>query len=589
MQQVGVTTYVEYIDHLEVHPEEFAQLFNTILINVTAFFRDRAAWDYLQSEVIPSILATKSNGEPIRVWTAGVASGQEAYSVAILLIEALGEEQYFQRVKIYATDIDEAALIQARQASYDGNEVEDIPPELLAKYFEPVGTQFVFRKDLRRAIIFGRHDLLQDAPISRIDLLVCRNTLMYFNAEAQTRILGHLHYALAETGFLFLGKSEMLLTHGNLFIPVDLKRRFFRKVVRPSFRDRLARLGQYNHNHDEIPSSGGSGRLREAAFDVSPIAQVVLDAEGHLALINQAARTAFGLTSNDLGRLIQDLQVSYRPVELRSLIDRAFAERRTFTVRDAGLALANDEHRYYDVQVIPLFGPTNTRVGVSLSFANVTEHKHLQETLHRANQELETAYEELQAANEELQTTNEELQSTNEELETTNEELQSTNEELETMNEELQSTNEELQAANEELRQRTDELNQVNGFLESILTSLQVGVVVLNRELRIQAWNSGATDLWGLRAEEAEGENFLSLDIGLPVAQLNGPIRPILSGEATGGEVTLAATNRRGRSIQVKVTLAPLVGTGGKQPEGVILLTEEVRNDGAHPGAMAGG
>jgi two-component system, chemotaxis family, CheB/CheR fusion protein len=574
LQQVGVEGFTDYVDYLEVHPDEFGHLFNAILINVTSFFRDEAAWDYLKSEIIPRLLAAKQPNAAIRVWSAGVASGQEAYSVAMLLAEALGDAPFRQRVKIYATDVDEEALNLARTASYDEKQIADVPEPLRAKYFERSSTHYVFRKDLRRSIIFGRHDLLQDAPISRVDLLICRNTLMYFNAEAQTRILAHFHYALTDTGFLFLGKSEMLLTHTNLFTPVDMKLRVFAKVSRGSLRERLITLGQGNNHEEGAAQLVNHVRLRELALDVALVAQVVFDASGLLALINQAARTLFGLGSNDLGRPLQDLEVSYRPAELRSLIDRATLEHRPILQRDVDW-LVNGELHYFDVHVTSLFSTSGDRLGTSIAFADVTRHRRLQDELQRSRQDLETAYEELQATNEELETTNEELQSTNEELETTNEELQSTNEELETMNEELQSTNEELQTTNEEIRQRTNELDEVNGFLESILTSLNVGVAVLDSDLRVRAWNRRADDLWGLRADEVEGKNFLNLELGLPVEQLRQSIRQAMIDDGGPAELTLPAVNRLGRSITCRITISRLNTLDGGRPAGVVVIFEE--------------
>ena len=211
MGEVGIASYSAYQDYLEVHPDEFGPLFNTVLINVTSFFRDPEAWKFLAERVIPRLLEEKPAGA-IRVWSAGCASGQEAYTIAMLLAEALGEEGFRQRVKIYATDADEEALTQARAASYDDRQVAEVPPELLAKYFETVHERHVFRADLRRCLIFGRHDLVQDAAISRIDLLLCRNTLMYFNVETQAKILARLHFALTPSGYLFLGKAETLLS-----------------------------------------------------------------------------------------------------------------------------------------------------------------------------------------------------------------------------------------------------------------------------------------------------------------------------------------------------------------------------------------
>src|SRR5262245_35905080 len=179
MHEVGVESYAEYTDFLEVHPHEFEPLFDTVLINVTSFFRDTPAWTYLKDKILPQIAEERNPDRPIRVWSAGCATGEEAFSLAMLLAEIVGEDEFRQRVKIYATDADEGALATARQASYDSHHVNGVPQDVLDKYFERNGGRLVFRSDLRRSLIFGRHDLIQDAAISRLDLLVCRNTLMY--------------------------------------------------------------------------------------------------------------------------------------------------------------------------------------------------------------------------------------------------------------------------------------------------------------------------------------------------------------------------------------------------------------------------
>ncbi|HEU4648917.1 MAG TPA: CheR family methyltransferase [Gemmatimonadales bacterium] len=571
MDAVAIGDYAAYQDYLEVHPDEFTALFNTILINVTGFFRDAAAWDVLRTTVIPHILATKRPDEMVRVWSAGCASGEEAYTLAIVFAEALGVEQFRERVKIYATDVDEEALTYARHASYTKREVEGVPPDLLAKYFEPMDAHYVFRKDLRRVVIFGRHDLLQDAPISRVDLLVCRNTLMYFNAEAQARILSRFQFALTEGGYLFLGRAETLMTHHADFAPVDLKRRISMKVSQPG-RERPAPLA---FDGDDAPPHLPHGLLRDAALENSAAAQLVVDADGTVALANERARALFELTDADVGRLLQDLTLSYRPVELRSLIEQANADRHPLIVRDIDWPSRSGEPRAFDLHIVALVDGANNLLGTSITFVDVTTAKRLRHDLEHTNLDLETAYEELQSTNEELETTNEELQSTVEELETTNEELQSTNnEELETMNEELQSTNEELQTINDELRQRSDELNTANMFLEAILTSLRGGVAVVDRELRVLEWNRHAEDLWGLRAEEARGQHLLNLDIGLPLAELRPALRGCLTGEIDHAEVVLPAVNRRGKSIQCQVSCTPLIGVA-QDIRGAILLMED--------------
>ncbi len=233
MQSVSLTGYDEYRDYLELHPEEFTTLFNTVLINVTSFFRDAEAWAYLRSDLLPTLLEQKGTA-PIRIWSAGCATGEEAYTLAMCLSEALGLDRAREQVKIYATDVDEEALAEARLATFHERQLRNVPRDLVDRYFESSGQRYTLVKELRRMVIFGRNDLVQDAPISHIDLLLCRNTLMYFNAETQAGIVRRLHFALENTGVLFLGKAEMLLTHSSVFLPIDLKRRFFRKVVIPT-------------------------------------------------------------------------------------------------------------------------------------------------------------------------------------------------------------------------------------------------------------------------------------------------------------------------------------------------------------------
>lgn len=576
MGTIGINSFAEYVDHLEIHPDEFALLFNTILINVTSFFRDPQVWEFVQNSVVPRILDGKRSDEPIRVWSAGCASGEEAYTLAIILAETLGMDAFRERVKIYGTDVDEEALTHARQAAYTVQDLEPVRPDYRPLYFEAVGDRRFFRKDLRRNVIFGRHDLMQDAPISRLDLLACRNCLMYFNADAQSRVLERFHFAVSNSGFLVLGKAEMLLSQGNTFAQHDLKRRVFQKVS-GSLR-RVPRV--WSSSSGTTPEYPGHPlvnhvRLRETAFDTSVVANVVVDSNGLLALANQSARTLFNLSPKDLGWPFRDRDLAALPGDIRIVVDQVVTAGQPVVLREVEWQRPTGEVEYIDIQAMPMHDHvTDGLLGVSISFPSVTQARRLREELQRSNRELETAYEELQAANEEQETTNEELQSTVEELETTNEELQSTNEELETMNEELQAANEELQTMNEELRQRSDELNQVNMFLESILASLVGGVVVVDRDLMVLVWNDRAEDLWGLRADEAQDRHFFNLDIGLPVEQLRSPIKACLGGESNQ-DTTLDAVNRRGKSIRCKVLCTPLRGPG-KEIRGVIMLMEPV-------------
>jgi len=322
MHEVGAASYAEYLDYLEVHPQEFAPLFDAVLINVTGFFRDPPAWEYLAEHILPRIVEERAPDQPIRVWSAGCASGEEALTIAMLFAELLGEERLRNRVKIYATDVDEGALAEARRATYEARQVEGVPAPLLDKYFEKAESRFVFRPDLRRCLIFGRHDLTQDASISRLDLLVCRNTLMYFNGEAQEKILARFHFALSRSGYLFLGRAETLLTHSHSFRPVDLKHRIFARAAVSDMRDRLLALS-VAPGPPPAPAPTPRPRLLDLAFDQGPVAQIAVDERGGLSFANESARRLFGLGPPDLGRPLQDLELSYRPLELRSLLQEA--------------------------------------------------------------------------------------------------------------------------------------------------------------------------------------------------------------------------------------------------------------------------
>ena len=569
MADVGVGEYLDYRDLLEASAAEFGALFNTILINVTGFFRDTESWLFLKDEVLPDLLAELDDEEEIRVWSAGCSSGEEAYTLAIVLAEVLGIEACARRVKIYSTDVDDDALRQARVGAYPAKSLAALPAGLTERYFEPLGEQFTFRSDLRRRVIFGRHDITRDAPISRLHLLVCRNTLMYFNVEAQQKIVDRFTFAMGEGGCLFLGKAEMLLADGNRFDVVNMRHRILRRRVgvqaRPLPPGRLPRPAPPQNTDRQR-------QVRDLVLDTSPNATIAVDMAGTVVQLNSQARARLGLGHADLGRPFRDLEISYRPLELRSLIDQAHETRRPVRVNAVERRLAIDEVQYLDIVVQPLISLDGEVLGAGLSFIDNTVLIRLQQEVKRSREELETTNEELQSTNEELETTNEELQSSIEELETTNEELQSTNEELETTNEELQSGNEELETMNEEMRIRSTELDEARTFLEGVLASIAAGIVVLDAEQRVRSWNRGAEELWGLRAAEVRHHDFFSLDFGLPTDELSALVSHCVATRQRTGPLELAAVNRRGRDITCSLACTPLDGERG----GVVLLMEAV-------------
>jgi two-component system CheB/CheR fusion protein len=544
MQLVGVEDFARYLDYLQVHQEEFTELFNFILINVSpssAIHPSGTTWPGRSSRGSRSAGRADSS---IRIWCAGCAGGEEAYSIAMLFAERLGEEVFqeevFQeRVKIYATDADEEAIVAARHGVYGPKALEPVDPGRRDRLFELSGEALAFRRDLRRSLIFGRHDLVRDAPISKTDLISCRNTLMYLNADTQGRVLEHFRFSLRANGFLVLGKSEMLFTRIRAFEPVDLKRRVFAKE--PGEGEAQDTFGLWGDGQE--PKSEDAGGLAALAAEEAPMALVLVGDGRRVLIANRRARELFALREDDVGRPLADLELSYRPVELRGPIDEAESTRRPVQLRGVPFRAAGGGTVMLNVGIVPLEGHDGPQ-GVAVSFVDVSEAQHLQQDLENSNQELETAMEE----------------------------LQSTNEELETMNEELQSTNEELSTVNLELGERTQELASLNVFMTSVLGGVRAGVVVLDGELRVRIWNPRSEDLWGLREDEVRGRSFLGLDIGLPLEPIREQIHRTMAQDVDHHTIALDARDRRGRAVRCLVTASRFADRAGEA--GVILLVE---------------
>jgi two-component system CheB/CheR fusion protein len=580
MEAVGVETFGAYQSHLEADPAEFESLLNTVLINVTSFFRDAEAWDVLKNEVVPKLIAQAEPDLPIRVWSVGCASGEEPYSIAILFAEALGLAEFCNRVKIYATDLDEEALKVARLATYSARDVECVPTELLDRYFEKTRNHYVFEREVRKCVIFGRHNIVHDAPISRIDLLVCRNLLIYLEAETQNAVLPRLHYALNPEAYLFLGKAETQLARSPLFRPLDMKHRIFTKVAQEWRRPIGRGFGGGRTPRGDAPEP--SLLLLETVLNEAGTALLAVDETGAVAMANMPARQLLGVGEADIGRPFQDLPISYRPIELRGPLDDVFRNRRGMKLEDQEYRLNQSEIVHLAIDARPLVRPDGSVYAVLLSFTDTTRIHMLQLELESAQENLENSIEELQSANEELETTNEELQSTNEELETTNEELQSTNEELETLNEEARSSNEEMESVNEELRIQAEQASSYRLYLESVLRSIDGGIIVIDQKHAIQSWNRWSENVWGLRAEEVNGTSFEELDIGLPVHLLRESIAAVQTGREEQTEQVVEGMDRRGRRILCRVTLSGLLDES-RDRHGLVLIfqdiTEERRRD----------
>ncbi|UEM02377.1 PAS domain S-box protein [Skermanella rosea] len=573
MAEVECPDYATYRALIDSDPKEVSNLLSTVLINVTSFFRDPDSWRVLQEEVVPQIIERRKDKHPIRIWSVGCASGQEPYSAAMLFAEALGIENFCRSVKIYANDLDEDALRTARLATYVPRDVEGVPPALLDKYFERSSNHYVFHRELRKCVIFGRHNIVHDAPISRVDLLICRNLLIYLDTKTQAAVLPRLHYALNTGGFLFLGKAETQLARSKLFESVNLKSRIFKKVGQEWQRSLGGSLAVTTENNPVRKVN--QNRLLEAIVDCSATAYLAVSPQGHVLLANTMARRLLDIGPGDIGKPFQDLAISYRPTELRSRIDEVQITNRSLRLDNQNYHRPPADPIWLTIDISPIHGEDGQLMATLLGFNDTTRARLLQRELEVTQETLETTVEELQSSNEELETTNEELQSTNEELETTNEELQSTNEELETTNEELRSTNEELETTNEEMRRQSEETAEYRLYSEAVLRSMDNGIIVLDCDLRVKSWNRWNENTWGLRSEEVIGQRLGSLDIGLPLFKLNAEMRQVLDQREAVESIEFKAIDRRGRTLDCRFRILPLA-YGTNDLRGLVLLIDDV-------------
>lgn len=407
MQQLNIENYGNYLQYLQNHPDECVPLLNTILINYSGFFRDRHSWDYLANKIIPQIITSKQSDELIRVWSAGCASGQEVYTLIMLLAEALGIEQYLQRVQVFATDIDQDTLSQARLASYSDKEVMGIPRELLSKYFEQTEQRYVFDSKVRRTIIFGSHDLAKNAPMSKIDLLVCRNVLIYFKPETQTKTLVRFHFALRDNGFLFLGNSEGLSDNRYIFTPVSLKHRIFAKGQKLTLQEYLL-LRPQTHNKKTVDPLTTQIHIWKTAFETSPFAQIAVDRSGCLLVANEQAYTLFGLNNSDIGAQLQDLEVG-RLVDLWAFVGQlardapkgsiARRERHLLTQKNIEW-ITNNGTTYLDIYIASISDPNGRLLGTNLTFVDVKHNIWLEDEIERLNSVLAKVTQKLQVIRE---------------------------------------------------------------------------------------------------------------------------------------------------------------------------------------------
>src|SRR5215212_360231 len=501
----------DYADYLRTHPDEIKELGRAFLIKVTGFFRDPEAFDFLRGTVITELIErAKANGRTLRLWSAGCATGEEAYSLALLLADQLGHDFAEWNVKIFATDVAADAISFARRGLYPENVLKDLPDDSRERFFERVDHGYRISKALRQAVIFGQQDISRGVPFPRIDLVTCRNLLIYLKPQLQQVVLDLFAYSLHQShGYLFLGKAETARPTKATFELVNKKWKIYRCLGGPlafppqdgshtprattaMFQEpRRRQIGTVLQSPHELTQADTEiaqlRRINETMLRYTTVAVVIIDRNYRIMAINAAARRLLGVRDSGYD---QDFLHAVRGMpyqEMRRAIDTAFREHTTMTLPETELDQTSEgSGRYLHATIMIMQVEPGAAELAVITAADVTEQVQIKRRLEAVqrehtelindlstankrfgtmNKELQDANEELQAANEELMLTQEELQATNEEFEATNEELQATNEELETNNEELQATNEELETTNEELQARTDQLQELTGAL----------------------------------------------------------------------------------------------------------------------------
>ncbi|HET7727262.1 MAG TPA: CheR family methyltransferase, partial [Candidatus Limnocylindrales bacterium] len=504
-----------YVRYAQSHPDEYQRLASTFLIKVTQFFRDPELYDLLRDVILPRLVEDAADRDrEIRIWSAGCATGEEAYSLAILASELLAEAGEELGVRIFATDLDEDAIAFARRGIYPLSSLTGMPPDLAARYFNPLGEDAEVSKRIRGMVVFGQHDLGRRAPFPRIDLTLCRNVLIYFTPELQRRALHLFAFSLRDGGYLVLGKSESTTPLADHFVLEHARLKVYRRagerIVVPSPRIRdAAPVGTTPRRPTPRPAWTGDPApftLRDPAPASErpehlvlrlPVGIVVVDARYDITLINGAARRQLGIHGPAVGSDLVHLAHGLPSDEVRARVDDAMRGRSSeLVVRlPEGAPQAPDRDEVVTLAFTPLRPSDDTAVDrVLISIVDITrpsnELRDVQVELERAradlermrkradtavratnellqaNEELTTANALLRTANEDLLVTAEEVQAATEEVETLNEEFQATNEELETLNEELQATNEELNTTNDDLEARSAELEEVAATLQ---------------------------------------------------------------------------------------------------------------------------
>jgi two-component system, chemotaxis family, CheB/CheR fusion protein len=537
----------DYVERLRGSASEVALLFNDLLIGVTSFFRDAEAFAALEKTVISRLFDGKGADDAVRIWVTGCATGEEAYSLAILLREHLAELPSAPKVQVFATDIDETAVGLARTGRYPALMLKGVSPERRERFFVAADGTYQVCREVRDLCTFSIHSVIRDPPFSRMDLISCRNLLIYLDTELQARVIPAFHYALRPGGYLLLGGSEMVTRHNDLFTPIDKKHRIFQRrdvptpplqVAHMTTTGRHAGLRLPRWREVNTATSGSAATAADRILERYAPPYVVVDTEGSvLHFSNRTGKyleAAPGMPSRDI------LSMARRGlrVELRAALREAVKTGRTVERRRVNVELDGD------IQPITLtVEPLPSRDAVQLFMvvfsdagaarpretdANEPAPEH-DATYDRIERELSDAREQLQSTAEEYETALEELKSANEELQSVNEELQSANEELETAKEEIQSMNEELQTMNAQLTAKVEELDRANSDLRNLFESTEVATIFIDRYFIIRSFTPAVAGIYNLIPSD-NGRPLTDIASQLDYVDLQADVRRLLDG-----------------------------------------------------------
>ncbi|MDR5879813.1 CheR family methyltransferase [Caballeronia sp. LZ032] len=527
MQVNGLRDIGEYREHLRAHPDETTALLADMLIGVTQFFRDRDAFDALRRDVMPHLLDVNKSEAQIRVWVPGCSTGEEAYSLAIMLAQAREIAGFEATYQIFATDIDEPAIAQARSGSYLGSIASDVPNDLLRRYFKQEGGRYQIVKSVRERILFAAHSLLRDPPFSHLDLISCRNVLIYLDRAVQRQVLELFHFALRAGGYLFLGTAESADTADDLFTIVDKKSRIYRArtvlnrvkppVAFPSLglsnvmpREDLAAVATQSSlsSGPETPErrSFSFAALHQRVLEEYAPPSVVVDRDSNIVHLSTTAGRFLRHGGGELSSNIMALVLPELRLDLRTTLFRAHQTGGSVEARRVKL-LQEGRTVWVNMTVRP-FHDTGVNADFFLVlFDEVQEHmadgglpegRGQDPLLMQLERELQHTREQLATTIEQHETTVEELKASNEELQAINEELRSATEELESSKEELQSVNEELTTVNAELQARVEDTAKANDDLQNIIASTEIATVFVDKQIRVKRFTTSATRVFKL-------------------------------------------------------------------------------------------